>query len=155
MMSSCSKDDVKDTSKLTGSWKLTSYSIGVALDINKDGETNLNLLKEINCETNEILKFENTGVMSATDTFQHEIEISSMTTSRNIYTIEVKCAEGAIGFATTYTQIDENKVVFNTIEAIIDGNQLTRTIAGGFNIYNEDLSEVIETKTITLAYTKQ
>lgn len=155
LTSSCSEKNETNDSQFLGTWKLTSYSVGLALDINKDGEKNLNLLTELNCDTNEILKFENTGVVSSTNTFQHEIKIFIKEANLENYGVEVECAEGAIGFASTYEQTGENSVMFNTIEATVDGNQLSRTITDGISIYNEDLTEVVETKSVTLIYSKQ
>lgn len=155
LASSCSKKDETNDSQFLGTWKLTSYAIDLALDINNDGEKNLNLLTELDCETNEVLKFDNTGVVSSTNTFQHDIKIFKKEADLEMYGVEVECAEGAIGFATTYLPIGENTVVFNTIEATVDGNQLSRTITDGIAIYNEDLSEVVETKSVTLIYSKQ
>lgn len=151
---SCSKEEVSDSSRLVGSWKLTSYAIDLPLDLNEDGLKSLNLLEELSCESNEILTFDANGLMSATNTFQHEINVSLATPMPKDYDATVICAEGQIGFAAEYSQPNAASVVFNTLEATLEGSALTRTVTSGFNIYNEDFSEVIETKTITLIYTK-
>ncbi|MFD2916125.1 hypothetical protein [Psychroserpens luteus] len=37
LLNSCAKEEVKTQSQVIGEWKLASYSIGTAFDVDKDG----------------------------------------------------------------------------------------------------------------------
>ena len=51
--SSCSKDEGDNTdSSVVGVWKLTSYDIGLSVDIDKNETKSFNILDEIDCSVN-------------------------------------------------------------------------------------------------------
>ncbi|OUS01925.1 hypothetical protein A9Q86_04550 [Flavobacteriales bacterium 33_180_T64] len=154
LSASCSSDDIDVNSSIIGSWKLTNYNIGVSVDIDKDDIENLNLLNELNCSNNEILIFESNGTVSSNDTFNPNIDISKSNLNGD-YVFYVECAEGVIGFATLYNTLNDDTVEFNDKPSAIIGNTLTRVFENVIEVYNEDFSEIIETKHLTLIYTKQ
>jgi hypothetical protein len=73
-----------------------------------------------------------------------------------MYRVNVECnEEGTISFATTFRQSTDTMVSYNDIEStIIDNNQLISVYKDAVNIYNEDMTEVIATKDLTLVHTK-
>lgn len=152
--SSCSNDDTLDTNNtVVGEWKLTTWSIDVPINLNDDDIFSYNLLDEINCSNNETFVFENNGQVSNNDTFNAKIDIKKIEET-NRYDFSIECGEGYVSYATTYTQ-NSNIVDFQDIESVISGNTLTRVFENAIEIYNEDFTEVIETKNLTLIYTKQ
>ena len=151
LLVSCSKEESNTESILIGDWRLTGYDIGVEVDVNKDDHFNLNLLDELDCLNNEVLTFESNGVVASTDTFNPIMEISR--SSLGEYSFDVECVDGIIGLATSYT-FDGNSVIYSNRTSVLSGNILTRVIEDVIEVYNEDLSAVIETRDLTLIYTK-
>jgi hypothetical protein len=153
IFASCSKDEINENSKVIGSWTLTNYEIGVSVDIDKNGSESFNLLEELECENKEVLIFEANGTVSSNDTFNPNIAISKLDISDD-YVFDVECAEGIISFATSYV-LDNNTVEFSDKTSNISGNTLTRVFENAIEIYNEDFSEIQETRNLTLIYTKE
>ena len=155
LSTSCSKDEViTNDSSVVGVWKLTNYNIGFSVDINKDGTKDFNILNEIDCVVNEELVFKSNGTVASNDSFHHTIDISKSDLNE-AYVFNITCNEGYISFATTYIQNNNNSVEFNDVISIINNNQLTRVFENAIEIYNEDFTEIVEVKNLTLTYTKQ
>jgi hypothetical protein len=155
IFTSCSSDGGDGDTSIVGTWKLTTWSINMPLDLNNDGVSSTNLLDEVGCTNNETLVFEANGVISSNDSFNPKIAVILLDDTANDYVFDIVCAEGVIGFATSYTQTNDNTVVFNDKESTISGHQLSCVYEDAIKIYNEDLTEVVATKNLTLVYTKQ
>lgn len=150
---SCSTD--ADDKTINGVWALTEWNIAEGFDINNDGIINTNILNEIDCVNNETLFFESTGVVSSNFTFNPTIEIALVNGTSDNHSFNVVCdKEGSISFATTFT-INGHIVLINDSEATIKGDKLSRVFIDAIKIYNEDFTEVIVTKDLTLVYSKQ
>ena len=92
--------------------------------------------------------------MASNDSFHHIIDISkSDLTSEYIFDIE--CSEGYVSFAAIYIQENSNTVEFNNHTSVITNNELIRVYENAIEIYNEDFTEIVEVKNLTLVYTKQ
>ncbi len=153
-LTGCSEEDSGDIS-IVGTWKLTAWNVADGFDINDDGIASTNILDEIECTNNETLIFEANGVVASNKTFNPEIAIILQEGTTNNYMFNVTCdKQGVIGFATTYSQ-NIDTVTFNDKESTIIGNQLFCVIKDALKIYNEDFTEVLATKDLTLVYTKQ
>jgi hypothetical protein len=154
LSTSCSKDDEEvNDSSVVGTWKLTGYDIGFSADINNDGTKDFNILNEIDCVVNEELVFKTNGTVISKDSFHHIIDISKSDPS-GAYVFNVECSEGYISFATSYIQTN-NMVEFNDVVSIISNGQFTRVFENAVEIYNEDFTEIVDIKNLTLTYTKQ
>lgn len=155
LFTSCADND-DNPSKLVGTWELTSWSINIPFDVNVDTVESLNLLEEISCANNETLVFKTDGTLYSNDSFNHNIKITLLNETTNMYRVNVECnEEGTISFATTFRQSTDTMVSYNDIEStIIDNNQLISVYKDAVNIYNEDMTEVIATKDLTLVHTK-
>ncbi|TXE20017.1 hypothetical protein ES692_01795 [Psychroserpens burtonensis] len=153
LLNSCAKEEVENQSQVIGEWKLINYSIGTAHDINKDGWSNLNLLNEIDCDDNEVLKFETTGVVSSNETYNPTLQISKSEVD-NTYTFNIECSEGIISFATSFSQINSNTFQFNDKEFTVINDSFNIVLVEDIKIYNVDFSQIIETKDLVLTYTK-
>lgn len=154
---SCSSDDMQDSNNLSisGVWKLTAWNIEGGFDINNDGTISSNLLNEIDCSRNETLFFDNNGVVSLNTTFNPDIGIALLNETTDEYSFDVTCdTEGVISLATEYT-IKDSIITIGESEAMIEGNQISLVFEGRIKIHNEDFTEVIETKDLTLVYNKQ
>ncbi|WP_132218522.1 hypothetical protein [Mariniflexile fucanivorans] len=146
---SCSSDSVN------GVWVLTEWNVNNGFDINNDGIINTNILNEIECVNNETLVFDSKGVVTSNNTFNPSIDIVLVNGTSNNYVFNVECdEEGVISFATTYT-INGNEVLISDRVATVNGNKLSRVFVDAIKIYNEDLTEIIASKDLTLVYTKQ
>ncbi|MEJ2112847.1 MAG: hypothetical protein P8X62_03775 [Flavobacteriaceae bacterium] len=152
-LTSCTAEDIDDNINVIGAWKLTTWTIDVPVDLNNDTIFSMNLLDEVSCDNNEILIFDTKGIVSSNHTFNPNIDIALISNEKYIFNVE--CGVGTIGFATSYAQIDYNTVQFNSIESTINGNKLSTVYKNAIKIYNEDFSEVVEIKDLTLIYTKQ
>jgi hypothetical protein len=151
--SACSKDDVKNP--IIGNWKLTSWSIKIPLDLNSDATFSTNLLDETICEVNEILSFDKNGIVTSSDTFNPELKVRLKNGTSDVYMITETCAEGSVGFATEYEQINDQRVGFNGVFAVVTGTKLTVVYKDAVMVYNEALTEVVATKDLTLVYEKR
>ncbi|WP_303316009.1 hypothetical protein Q4Q34_13280 [Flavivirga abyssicola] len=155
LITSCSEEESNDLS-IVGTWKLTAWEVADGFDMNNDGIVNTNILDEIECISNETLIFETEGVVSSNKTFNPDIDIALQEGTTDKYVFDVRCdKEGVIGFATTYSQKNIDTVIFNDKESAIVDNQLFRLIKESIKIYNEDFTEIVATKDLTLVYTKQ
>lgn len=151
--SACTDDDINNP--IIGNWKLTSWSIGIPIDINSDTEFSINLLDETQCNPNETLSFDKNGLVTSNDTFNPEIQVSLEEGTSDNYIVKEVCAEGIIGFATEYTQVNDQSVGFNNVVAVTNGTTLTVVYKDAINVYNEALTEVISKKDLTLVYEKK
>ena len=154
---SCSADDMQDSnnSSITGVWKLTAWNIEGGFDINNDGTVSLNLLNEIECSRNETLFFDNNGIVSLNTTFNPDIGIALLNETTNELSFDIACdTEGVISLATEYT-VKDSVITIGESEAMIEGNQIYLVFEGRIKIYNEDFTEVLEAKDLTLVYDKQ
>ncbi|WP_298551044.1 hypothetical protein [uncultured Algibacter sp.] len=154
--SSCSTDDSIDSndSSITGVWKLTAWHVEEGFDINNDGTISTNLLNEIDCSRNETLFFDNKGVVSLNTTFNPDLDISVLDNSTSEYSFNVSCDEGIISLATSYT-VNDSIIIIGESQAQIEGNQISFVFEDRIKIYNENLTQVITTKDLTLVYIKQ
>ncbi|MEM5564440.1 hypothetical protein WNY78_04975 [Psychroserpens sp. AS72] len=153
LLSSCAKEEVVNQSQVIGEWKLTSYSIGTSFDIDKDGTSHLNLLNEIDCVNNEILKFETSSIVSSNETYNPTINITKSEIDTT-YDVNIECAEGVISFATGFSQVDVNTFQFNDNVFTISNNLFDIILVDEVEIYNEDFTTIIETRDLVLSYTK-
>ncbi|MEC3908360.1 hypothetical protein VOI54_15120 [Tamlana sp. 2201CG12-4] len=156
-VASCSSDDVQNEndSNIQGVWKLSAWNIVGGFDMNNDGVVHTNLLNEIDCTKNETLLFEPNGIVSLNTTFSPDIEIALLDEETNTYSFDVTCdTEGIISLATSY-KVNGNHVEIGEIDALIEGNQISIVFEKSLEIYNSDLTQIIETKDLTLVYVKQ
>ncbi|ARV08879.1 hypothetical protein BTO05_04215 [Winogradskyella sp. PC-19] len=142
----------QDTNPLYGEWKLSSWYIGVEIDLDKNGIKSTNLLDEVDCDNKEVLTIKSDGTLNAVNTYNPIVKISK---NNSKYVFDVNCNKGALGFASTYKTVGDTVVIApNNEEFIFSGKQLTRVFKNAIRIYNNDFTEVIETKDLTLSYTK-
>lgn len=142
----------QDKNPLYGEWKLSSWYIGIEIDLNKNGIKSSNLLQEVDCINKEILTVNSDGTLNAVNTFSPEVKISKASDN---YIFDVNCNKGSLGFATSY-KIAGDKIVIepNNQVYLFNGNQLTRVFKNAIKIYNADFTKVLETKDLTLNYIK-
>lgn len=151
---SCSNEAIDDDS-LLGTWTLTEWNITDGFDINNDGIVSTNLLNEIGCSYNETLLFEPNNVVSLNTTFNPLLEVKLANDSAGGYGFNVECdTEGIISLATFYSKVG-NTLVIGDSNAVINGNKISLVFQDKIEIYNEDGSQIIETKDLTLVYQKQ
>ena len=156
-VTSCTSEDIQESnnSQLLGSWKLNAWNINNGFDMNNDGVVSTNLLNEIDCSYQETLLFEPDNVVSLNTTFNPDLDIVLLNNSNDEYRFNVGCdTEGVVSLATLYT-LKDSIISFGNIEAVIDNNKISIVYKNKIEIYNEDLTEVVETKDLTLVYVKQ
>ena len=143
---SCSSEDTTENS-IIGTWELTSYSVGLEVDINNDEVANMNLLNEMDCDYNETLGFDTGSLMT------HQIDYMPTFKVHKIedrdYVFDVTCDEGIISTAGTYSLEDLNE------SYIITDTTITHILENAIQVYDEDQTAVIETLTVTKTYAKQ
>ncbi|MDO7170649.1 hypothetical protein [Mariniflexile sp. AS56] len=154
LLLSCFNDSDDDFS-VEGSWKLTEWQVADGFDMNNDGVISVNLLDEIDCQNDETMVFESTGVVSSNKTFNPTVEIALQNGTTNSYTFNIACDdEGIISYASNYTKKGD-LILINEAVATVNGRRLTRVFLDAIKIYNEDFTEVVATKDLTVVYTKQ
>ncbi|PWH83168.1 hypothetical protein DIS18_01025 [Algibacter marinivivus] len=154
---SCSSEDIQDSndSSIVGVWTLNAWNIEDGFDMNNDGTVSTNLLNEIDCDRNETLFFDKNGVVSLNTTFNPDINISLLNSETNTYNFDVTCdTEGVVSLATEYS-IDDSMIAIGESVAKIENGQIFLVFEDRIKIYNEDFTEVIETKDLTLVYSKK
>lgn len=151
--SSCTKD--KDKNPVHGRWELIGWNVGVPFDLNNEISPSLNLLDKTTCNVNETLTFDRNGTVTADDTFNPEITISLKDGTSDVYLFSETCAEGSIGFSTSYTQVNNQNVELNGATGTVASQKLTLVYKDAVNIYNEALTDVVDSKDLTLIYVKK
>ncbi len=156
---SCFKDqdDLNNLNNFSvlGSWELSTWTLQIPIDLNDDGISSINLLDEALCDNNETLKFETNGTVSSNMSYNPQVLIKIINGTMEDYIFEVVCdMDGSVSSVGTYTQNNELISLFGTI-ATINGNQLTIVYENSIYIYNEDLTEILDTKDLNLVYTKK
>lgn len=136
VMASCSDDDSNNTSTgLTGTWKVTSLTSGVPLDINMDGNATTNLIGETGCYGNTKIVFgANNTVVLHSEEFTFDADTDDLT-------CEMLPAENG-----TYVQNG------NTITVTVDG-EVTELTKSGNTLTGVQEDE--EWGTTTMVLTKQ
>ncbi|WP_179334489.1 hypothetical protein [Winogradskyella costae] len=138
-----------------GVWLLTTRTIDLPFDVNKDGVSNENLIKELDCNTKETLTFENNGTVFSGNEFSNPLKYYKEE-GTNEYKIISDCnTEGIISFASEFQIIEETTIKISNRDYVLSGDTLTTIYKNSVKIYTEDFSEVIETKDLKLIYTKQ
>ena len=140
-----------DNNLIIGEWKLSSWDIGMEMDINKDDIKSLNLLDEVECTNKEILTVKLDSTLNSINTFNPIAKISKLNSKHNF---NIECSEGSLGFASSYKFIDNKLKLETGGEFLLEEGQLVRTFENAINIYNEDFTEVIDKQDLTLTYTK-
>ncbi len=155
LCNSCSNDDDSNQTSLVGTWELTSWNIGIPIDINNDSVASTNLLDEADCVNNETVVFETNGTVSFNSSYNPTFNISLIGETSETYLFDIQCGlEGTIGLAGTYEQNgDTVKILNNT--ATINGNQLIIVYQNAIDIYNEDFTQILIKKDLTLIYSKK
>jgi len=149
--SSCTESD---KSKVIGVWKLKTRTTDIPFDVNNDGSFSTNLVDEIDCNEIETLTFEENGTVFSGNEASVILKYFK-TADSNTYGLNVECnKDGVISFASSYNEIDENTIQVSGRDYVISNNEMTVVFEGAVKIYNEDFSEIIETRDLTLVYTK-
>ncbi|WP_179352504.1 hypothetical protein [Winogradskyella vidalii] len=150
---SCSNDD--SDSKIVGTWQLTTRTVGVTFDVNNDNTYNDNLLEVVDCNDSEILTFSADGTVSSGNEFPKDIIYFKYNNS-DYYGLQVECnQDGLISFASEYKEVAADTIMILNQNYYIDADTLTTVYDNAITIYSEDLTSVIETRDLTLIYTKK
>ncbi|WP_178984017.1 hypothetical protein [Winogradskyella helgolandensis] len=152
LTTSCSD---KNEHGVVGTWLLTTRTVNIPFDVNQDGVSNTNLIAEINCNERETLTFEINGTVSSGNEFSNVLRYFKEENT-DVYKVNSDCnREGIISFASEYSTPEENTIKVSARVYVLNGDTLTTVYKNAVDIYNEDFTEVIETKDLTLVYTKQ
>ncbi|MBU2929707.1 hypothetical protein [Winogradskyella psychrotolerans] len=152
LTTSCSD---KNEHGVVGTWLLATRTVDIPFDVNKDGVFNTNLIAEIDCNERETLTFETNGTVSSGNEFSNVLRYFK-DDSTNVYSINVDCnKEGIISFASEYSIIEENTIKVSNRIYVLKSDTLTTVYKNAIDIYNEDFTDIIETRDLTQVYTKQ
>lgn len=148
---SCSDKSEHD---VVGVWLLTTRTIDIPFDVNQDDISNTNLVAEIECNKTETLTFENNGMVSSGNEFSNPLKYYKEDDT-NVYRIISDCnTEGIISFASEFEITEENTIKISDRVYTLNGDALTTVYKDAVEIYNEDFTEVLETKDLTLIYSR-
>ncbi|MBO3098858.1 hypothetical protein [Gelidibacter pelagius] len=153
LLLSSSKNEVRNP--VIGAWELTTWTVGIPIALNDNAQFTTNLLDQTSCDVNEILSFDSNEIVISEDSFSPNVTIRLKDGTSDVYLVEETCAEGAIGYATDYSQDTNGDIQFNGTVGVVTNNRLTVIYKNAIKIYNEALTEVIESKDLTLIYTKK
>lgn len=153
-------DDFDDLSTpLEGTWLLTTFDIGIPLDLNGDGNASSDIIAETNCYQNETISFASdfTGVI-VTRSYA-DIEVTFVTGSTDQVEYSVDCIPDLFNQNIVWSR-NGNSVTLDidniTLIASIASNKLTFVLPQGFSIESPDNGMLITlTQDVTLTYTKQ
>lgn len=153
VLSSISTNEVKNP--LIGGWELTNWTVGLPVNLIDTNEFTTNLLDQTSCDVKEVLTFDNNGIVTSENTFGPKITIRLKEGTSDVFMFEEICGEGQIGYAAQYVGDSNGNVQFNNIVGVVVDRQLTVIYKDAIKIYNETLTEVVESKDLTLVYTKK
>lgn len=148
---SCSKTE--SSNDFVGTWDLTSWSIDANFNSDSSNSRSDNLLTLIHCTNNESLVIDSLGTVMTNDTFSPTFKLISSESSD--YQMTVECAEGSVGFATSYSQINDNSLIVNGITYNMQGNQLSAIFENAIPIYDLEGAYKIGAKDLKVVYTKR
>ncbi len=74
----------QDTNPLFGKWKLSSWDIGLEMNLNEDTIKSFNLLDEVDCKNKEVLTIKSDGTINSVNTFSPLIKISKTNKKYNL-----------------------------------------------------------------------
>lgn len=167
LFTSCSKDDdssdsdVEVSFTIDGTWKLTSFNTTTPLDLNGDGVSEVNIIAEANCYTNETVVFnaDNTGVIKSTS--YADIEAVLETGPTDSYTYNSECIDEVENINFTWTKnsdtltiVDEDSSSYSLY--LNSNNELTITFEDAFSVEDPDNEvTVVSDEDFTMIYTKQ
>ena len=161
LLFSCSSDDDNNnntTAEIPGTWRLTSFLIESAIDLNNDGSASNDLIQETNCYQNETLVFNADGNMAANSTSFLEMEGVIDATSGDLV-ITTDCVPDAFSESGTWTQNGASVTILvdgTPIVAVVSGNALTFQIPAGYQIPTNDNGTIVTVlENTTFVYTKQ
>jgi len=150
-MIACTKSD---KSKAVGVWQLTTRTTDIPFDVNNDGVFSTNLVDEIDCNDIETLTFEENGTVFSGNEASVIMKYFK-TADTNSYGLNIDCnKEGIISFASSYNEIDEDTIQVSGRNYVIDNNTMTTIFKDAVKVYNEDFTEIIETRDLKLVYKK-
>jgi hypothetical protein len=142
---SCGDDDAATTDvALTGTWKLTTFTLGTPVDFNNDGNATNNFKNETGCYNNTNLVFgTNNTVIASIE--EPEIEYQLVEGTQDTYNVVVDC--GTVTPLTgAYAQTGNNVLI------TVDGDPATFVKSGNtLTLTQTDVEE----GTSVLVFTKQ
>ena len=149
---SCSE---KKDSQIIGVWKLTTRTINIPFDVNNDGLYNNNLIEEVECNPIETLTFDNNGTVYSGNELSSELTFFKQTNPVT-YGINVTCDESAIiSFASEFNIISTDTIQISARNYIVNDTTLATIFENAVEIFNKDFTEILETRDLTLIYSKQ
>jgi len=130
-------DNINVNADLLGEFNLTSYIVGMAQDLDNDGDTSTNLVTETNCYVNSGITFNSDGTydeQSSTSvlgalglSLECDSETSTGTWTRNGETVTTTRTSGGVNVTTEYMFDAETKKLTRTEE---DGQYPSVNVVG-------------------------
>ncbi|SHH43041.1 hypothetical protein [Winogradskyella jejuensis] len=142
----------QENNEYLGDWELQSWSFDIEMDLNNDNTSSFNLLEETSCVNQEVLTLKSNNTLGSKKTFSSNLRVSK---EGAVYKVSEKCNKGSLGFSSAFKKINDTLVLEEGGEYILNRNKLTRTFKGFIKVYNQDFSEVLETKDLVLTYIRK
>ncbi|HPF10388.1 MAG TPA: lipocalin family protein [Flavobacteriaceae bacterium] len=157
----CSKDDDNKSSGTTleGTWKLTSFTVETAYDLNEDGTATNDVMAETNCYQNETIEFESNNSGTLVSRSYADISLDLVIGTTNDYEYTVTCVQQNDETAFTWSKSGNSVTITVSgvpFTATLSGNTLTLVIPQGYTVEVEQGNgTAFVTEDITYVFTKQ
>lgn len=150
---SCIKE--VDKTPVIGVWELVGWTVNIPLGKEGALAPSSNFLDLTTCDIKETLTFDTADNVVSNHTFSPKITIRLKDGTTDNYSVEEVCAEGQIGFSTSYDYGGPRQIEFNGAHGTIVDGYLTIVYKDAIKIYNASGTEVLESKDLSLTYLKR
>ncbi len=146
---------MNDDNSIEGTWKLTSWTIKTAIDLNNDGLSETSFAP--GCLNGSNLKF--TDASNGSLFFSSSVSYNTTNEDGNLFFM-IACSTGSerIPFPITYTKNNNTVTINNNGELItltLTENALSMEVINGFVATDVDTQETTVSEDVTYIFTKQ
>ncbi|MCB0462842.1 MAG: lipocalin family protein [Flavobacteriaceae bacterium] len=154
VFTSCTTEDIDDTSTILGEWTLTSWTVDAPIDLNNDGTPQSEFSP--GCLTDSTINF--MDVSNATVFFSSEVTYNTrMENGKVIFMTSCSTDSDRMPTLGEYT-INNNSVMIDlegeAMVLTLSGNTLTMTVPNGFIAKDIDTFETTVMQDITYIFTR-
>jgi hypothetical protein len=154
VFTSCTTEDIDDTSTILGEWTLTSWAVDTPIDLNNDGTPQLEFSP--GCLTDSTINFMDAS--NATVFYSSEVTYNTrMENGKVIFMTSCSTDSDRMPTIVNYT-INNNSVMIDiegeVMVLTLSGNTLTMTVPNGFIAKDIDTFETTVSQDVTYTFTR-
>ncbi len=156
-ITSCSQDDAVFESAISGVWELSAWNVDTPIDLNNDGVSSTNLLKEFGCLAGSELIFKD--AVNATIFYSSEVAFNVEIQNESQFFMFI-CGTNSNSVPRQITYVhQENSVILNDrgeeLVLNLSQNTLSMLVPNGFVARDVNSQAVVISQDIIYVFTRQ